>query len=74
MEHQMKKGTPQEFQHSSLIKQRLAGKGLPIRLDGTFWEPHLHRKRSHILHARNTGKLPKKTDPKVWIPGQRRPT
>ena len=47
---------------------------MPIRLDGKFWELHYHRKRAHIQHQRNTGKLPKKTHPKVWVPGKHRPT
>lgn len=74
LEHQMKKLDYQEATHSSLGKMRLTGKGMPIRLDGKFWDLHYQRKRAHIQHKRHTGKLPKKTDPKVWIPGQRRPT
>lgn len=73
LEWQMKPLSAAEGTHSTLGKQRLTGKGMPIRLDGKFWEAQHHRKRSQILHRRATGQLPKKTDPKAWIPGQPRP-
>jgi len=74
LEFQMKKLDIQESRHASLGKQRLTGKGMPIRLDGKFWDLHYQRKRAHINHQRNTGKLPKKTHQNVWAPGRQRPT
>ena len=73
LEYQMKKLDRQESAHSTLGKQRIAGKGMPIKLDGKFWEKHLHRKRAQVQFRRQSGHLPKKTTPKVWIPGGRRP-
>lgn len=73
LEYQMKKLDVQESAHSTLGKQRIAGKGMPIKLDGKFWEKHLHRKRAQVHFGRQSGQLPKKTAPKVWLPGGRRP-